>query len=412
MSTTNPTPKVDPVIQFKPYFPAYFIIGKKGAGKSALLERMLEIYYRLGYVVLDWNSAFDLESLHWCVPNTDKGSDVAFPILLIIPRTTEIISNHRKITTIYGEQVEAVKTIYDDVPLKEIIKTAYEEKRICVFSIYLYKPEQKGQRKVSEFIKELPTVMRDEVPSYINVALGLRELADLSSNRMKTYAGDSEKESKRALNHFSRQARHARTTMILDMQNPDDVYGALVAQEDFILVKRLNKHHIPEKLGWLKKAIDEKIHYAARHYMIDSVQYISLDRISNNSFYAIWPDGHFSVHHNKEPTFRHHRTDDDAFELAGIARPKFLSKQDLEKRTEGKITEIQQKQNKKSERLKKIQEAYELYKRKKKENPDYGWFDCAKDVGFLGVDGKPSEDGIRKAVKTAIKDGLITDAGI
>jgi hypothetical protein len=51
--------------------------------------------------------------------------------------------------------------------------------------------------------------------------------------------------------YFSKVARHFRTVLVLDMQDPNQVYSALVAQEDFILVNRMNKHHIPEKLHWL-----------------------------------------------------------------------------------------------------------------------------------------------------------------
>jgi len=404
--------RIDPVIQLKPYFPAYFVIGKKGAGKSALLERMLEIYYKLSYVILDWNGAFDLEGFQWCVKGEDRRRPdgviepgAAYPILVIIPRTTELVNYGNKLVTKEGE-IDAVKIVYDDTPLKDIIKMCYTEKRICIFNIYLYREPSKGQRKLAEFINELPIVMRDEMPAYVNCALGLRELADLSSNRMKAHKGGGETESKRSLNTFSRMARHARVTMIVDMQNPDDVYGQLVAQEDFILAKRLNKHHIPEKLSWLQKTIDAKIDSASNHYMRNKVKLVSLDRLSTNSYYCIWPDGHYTIQHNSEPGFRHHKVDDDAQLLAGV-KIRFPTKQEMVQSVEGKIMEIQQKKTAKEERIAMLQEALDHYSKKKADDPAYSWHDCAKDIKFMGIDGKPSGEGLMKAVKRGINDGVI-----
>lgn len=400
--------QISPVIQLPPNYPAFFVIGKKGAGKSSLLERLLEIYYLLGYVILDWNCAFDLESLHWCVKGESKRykdkvvEGRAYPILIIIPRTTQITIYPRKITMKDGREVDAVKLVYDDTPLRDIIKMAHEERRVCIFTIHLYKPRQRGQFMFSKYIEQLPEVMRDDLPGNINVAIGLRELADLSSNRMKTFRGDSEKESKRALNFFSRQMRHARCTGIFDMQNPDDVYGALVAQEDFILIKRLNRHHIPEKLQYLTKHIAARRSYAMGHYMIDKLGLVSLDRISKNSYYCVWPDGHFSMEHNHEPRFRHHKARDDAQALAGV-KIRTLTKDEAKQEggTSAKIVQIQERETAKAEYFKKLQFAFDIYRKNKTANPNYGWHDCARDADFLGKDNKPSGEGLRVAIKRA-----------
>lgn len=382
------------VVQTGNSYPAYFVIGKKGAGKSALLERMLEVYYQEGYQVMDMNSAADLESLQWCVSDSNReGGGKAYPILVILPISTQMtIKNPRKIRLDDGREVDAVKTILDNVPLQDIILEAQKEKRVIVFSIHLYDSEVKGQQKFSHFIKVFPKVVRDHLPKTLKFAIGLREPADLSSNRMLTFAGSGERESKRGLNYFSRVARHFRTVLVMDMQDPNAVYQALVAQEDFILVKRMNKHHIPEKLHWLQEDIRRQLDYAKQHYLFDKLNVVSLDRITNNSFYCVWPDGEYSLEHNSQPSFRHHASDDDALDLVGVSI-KYLSKSDLEGSDEAKIEEIKQKREGEEQKEKAITEAIRLH-----EEEAITWEECAKKVGWL-VNGKPSGDAIKMAAK-------------
>ncbi|MGI0048823.1 MAG: hypothetical protein ACREAW_04725, partial [Nitrososphaera sp.] len=146
------------VIQLHPYYPAYFVIGKKGAGKSALVEKMLQKYYDEGYQVMDMNCAADLESLQWSVLDPNNPKSRAFPILVITPLTTQMTITPRKIKLPDGREVDAVKTILDSVPLQDIIWEAQRERRVIVFSIHLYEDEVKGQLKFAKFIKAFPKV--------------------------------------------------------------------------------------------------------------------------------------------------------------------------------------------------------------------------------------------------------------
>lgn len=308
-------------------YPAYFIIGRRGGGKSVLLERALEWYWENGYVVLDWNSAFDLEALHWCVADEDRRKNGkptrAYPILVIMPENKELITDGRKIKVkMYDgsiQEVEAVKSVPDTTPLKDIIMQAYRERRVCIFSIYLYAPNiAAGQKKLASYLHVggLPDVVRDHLPNNIRLALGLRELKDLSSSRMLTHGGTGEKESKRALNFIAAQARHARTVLIVDMQNPDDVNATLTRQEDYTLVKNFSLHHIPDWLKWLQIKIEDRRAQARARYRKSN--WVSLNRVGKNSFYCVHPDGEVTLEHNGQPLFRHHRENDDAQALAGI----------------------------------------------------------------------------------------------
>lgn len=379
-----------PVVQIHPAYPAFFIIGKKGAGKSALLERMLEVYYRESYQIMDMNCAADLESLQWVVPGNDG---VAYPILVILPLTTQLkIMSPRMIKLEDGREVEAVKTILDTTPLQEIIREAQSERRVIVFSIHYYDSEVNGQKRFAHFIKVFPKVVRDHLPRSMKFAIGLRELTDLSSNRMLTFAGSGEKESKRSLNYFSRVARHFRTVLIMDMQDPESVYSQLVAQEDFILVKRLNKNHVPDKLRWLQEDIKLKVDYAKHHYMLDRLDVVSLDRLTNNSFYCVWPDGDYTLEHYSMPGFKHHASDDDALALAGLAI-KYLSRADLEESDTAKIEAIKQRREEEIQKEKAIIEAIRLH-----EEEGLTWDEVAIKTGWL-VDGKPSGNAVKQAAK-------------
>lgn len=401
--------KVDPVIALPPRHPAYFIIGKKGFGKSTLVEAMGEVYWWLDQIVLDWNGAFDLESLHWCVKGETwrdrRGKERegrAYPILLIVPFNKIITTDGRLLKRPdTGEMVPAVKTISDSEPLEKILQIAYLERRVCVFSIYLYKDPTKGQYKLADMIRALPEVMRDKMPDYVNCCLLLRELADIGSNKMKTFAGNAERETKRNLALFFRQARHARTTIIADMQNPDDVYGAIEAQEDFILVKRLNKHHVPKKLQWLINDIDAKRTWAARHFVLNRLNLVSVDHLSRNSYYCIWPEGHFTLEHNRMPRFRHHATKDNAKKLVGIVGEKDVKVEHASgKSAEQKIAAIQAAKSKKETYADKLSRALALYIRQKKKDSNYTWQECAadKDIRFIGADQKPNGENLARQI--------------
>lgn len=381
-----------PVIQLSPYYPAYFVIGKKGAGKSALLEKMLQVYYDEGYQVMDWNCAADFESFQWSVKDPDKPDSREFPILIIHPAATEITITPRKITLPDGREVEAVKTILDSTSLRDIILEAQREKRIIIFSIYLYENEVKGQHRFAQLIKMFPKIVRDYFPKNMKFAIGLRELADLSSNRMLTFAGTGERETKRTLNHFSRLARHSRTVLVLDMQDPEQVYSALVSQEDFILVKRLNRHHIPQKLNWLNEDVRRQIDFARQHYLFTKLRVVSLDRIANNSFVCVWPSGDYSYEHNSEPSFKHHDSNDDAQELSGV-RVKFLAKDELEGTDEAKIEAIKERREVTIQKEKALVEAIRLH-----EEEGMSWDAVAAKVGWL-VNGLPSGPAVKMAAR-------------
>lgn len=387
----------------------YTLTGKKGAGKSALLERMCESFYQLGRVILDVNGAPDLEQLAWCVPNPERPVDeqTAYPILIVIPRSTEILSDGRMIKTKDGRTVKAVETIFDDSPLHQIINQAHFERRVVIFNIYLYDSPSRGQRKLSDLIFGLPNVMRDHVSTDVSLVVAIRELADLSGARMNAHGGTGSRESKRSLNFLSRQIRHFRTSMIVDTQNLNDIYAAFIANQDILLVKNIHRRNIPAEYTWWVQDIEQRLRFGRAHYMMDKMGVVSPERLSTNSFYAIFPDNDYRLMHNAEPSFLHHKPDHDAKALAGI-KIKYLSKTEfLDATSTDRILQIQQKTSAKEEKMKQLNDAYQLYKSEKAQNPRVTWYEIAKKANFTGVDGKASGNALRMAIERAADKGKI-----
>jgi hypothetical protein len=396
------------VVQNKAHL-CYTIIGKKGSGKSALLERMCESFHALGRVIIDVNGSPDLEQLAACVPNPDRPKDrqTAYPLLVVIPRSTEIKSDGRTITTKEGKTIEAVKTVYDDTPLHQIINQANAERRWVIFNIYLYDSPSKGQKKLSDLIFGLPNVMRDHVSTDVSLVVAIRELADLSGSKMNAYSGTGSRESKRSLNFLSRQIRHFRTSLIVDTQNLQDVYSAFVANQDLLLIKNIHAMNIPPQYIWFLKDIQRKLAFARAHYMMDKINIVSPDRLSPNSFYCIYPDNDYKIFHNSEPSFLHHRPEHDAKALAGISI-RYLSRTEyLNITSQDKILQIQQQNTVKEERDKLLNEALQWYKAEKAKDPRVSWKDAAKQFNFTGIDGKPNGHSLMMAVQRAAAAGRI-----
>lgn len=387
----------------------YTITGRKGSGKSSLLEKLCEKFYGLGRVVIDINGSPDLEQLHWCVPDPDKPKDkqTAYPVLVVIPRSTEITTDGRIITTKKGQTVEAIKTVFDDVPLSDIIKQAHAEKRVIVFNIYLYDSPSKGQQKLSHFIFSLPNVMRDHIATDVSLVVAIRELADLSGSRMHALAGGGGRDSKRSLNFLSRQIRHQRCSLIVDTQNLADVYSAFISNQDLLLIKNISVMNIPPQYTWFLKDIQRKMVFARAHYMVDQLKIVSPDRLSHNSFFAIFPDNDYKVFWNAEPSFLHHRPEHDAKALAGI-KIRYLTRTEYANITsQDKVLQVQQRSTAKEDRLRMLNEAYQMYNSEKAQNPGVTWNDIARKVKFLGMDGKPQGNSLRIAVEREAKRGGI-----
>src|SRR3989442_10830381 len=98
------------------YF-CYIINGSKGAGKSTLVEYILEVYLKMGFLVFDFWAAGNFENCFWTVPgmmdpkrNGSKGKkrditakSLGYPVLIIRPETTIIQQDNPKCTCGLGQ---------------------------------------------------------------------------------------------------------------------------------------------------------------------------------------------------------------------------------------------------------------------------------------------------------------------
>lgn len=303
-------------------FPLYLTFGRRGQGKSALMERYLTLHWELpNTICCDWNSSGDWESLQYPIPSDKTDEDgnpigKGYPMLLILPKYMRLdIIEPRQITLPDGRVIDAVKSVIDTTPLVDILRLAREERRVIVFTIHFYQPEQQGQMVFAHLINQWPAAFR-ELPKSWNYFIGIRELSEVSSGKTKSYFGKGETESKRALARFVRQARHYRTVIFGDVQNPRSISSDLLEMEDFIFIKQMDPMHLPEYLQYIPRFIERDRQY--RSYEIMGQRFVSLNRLSINSYYCKWPSGKLTLEHSSLPKFRHHIESDDPQALAGI----------------------------------------------------------------------------------------------
>jgi len=303
-------------------YPLYLTIGRRGQGKSALMERYLTLYWELpDTVCCDWNSSGDWESLQYVVPSDKKDENgkplgKGYPMLLILPEYYDLVINEPKpITLPDGRVIDGVKSVPDTTPLVEILRLAHDERRVIVFTIHFYQPEQQGQKVFANLINQWPVAFR-ALPKSWNYFIGIRELSEVSSGKTKSYQGKAETETKRTLARFVRQARHYKTIIFGDVQNPRSISPDLWEMEDFIFLKQMNPIHLPDSLQHIPRYIEADRLYRSREVM--GQRYVSLNRLAKNSYYCQWPNGNLTLEHSSLPLFRHHLEDDDPQALAGI----------------------------------------------------------------------------------------------
>jgi len=372
--------------------PSHEIISYDGlrthnSGKSAKGERICEIYYQRGYVILDWWASIDLENAFWCVPgkldkdriNDPYALNVGYPVLLIVPKSTEIIP--RRPLCRCGVPIDAhgsdevkckkpfklIETITDDKPLKEIIEKAYYERRICVLSPGFYRDKTEALRTLAKFLRELPDLITiGVIPSHISMVLFMRELGNIAPQGLQNYGRGLEAAIKRPLQQLVREARHLRIVLIGDFQRSSDIAKTIVAQRDYLLFSRITRDLITDQFQWIYDAVLYR-KTRARESM-DFETFYSLQPLSNiydNQFVAVWPDNYWTLTSLRMAGFKHKKPDDSWSELANCS----IKYVDPAKQEKKKSEEMRQKELQAEERLRKLKVIHQF----KQQGRDWPW---------------------------------------
>lgn len=416
-------PQKQRIFKLRPEYPAYWICGSRGGGKSASGERIWEIYYRNGYVVLDWWGSIDLENLFACIPgklDKDRKNDpharsVGYPVLIIHPRSMSITPMNplcrcgvplavHSAETKCKRPSPLIETITDDTPLKDILVKAYKGRRICIFNKGLYQDEREAYRVMARFLRELPAlVIQNVIPSSISMVLFLRELGNIAPSGLHNVAGGFETATKRAIQGLIREARHLRIVMVGDFQRSADVARSIASQRDYILVKRTTRDLLPDDYQWLYDAVHYK--RAEARYKMDFENYYNMPSLSNLQpwqAYVVHPDNHFELISLHMAGFKHKKPDDTWAALANC-EVRYLNEDEMDHNsTTARARATLQREAEARAKMDKLKQVQVLRQQGR------SWQSIAEQIHWYGKDGRtPSAEACQKAYNRARRNGLL-----
>ncbi len=411
------------IFTFGSDYPAFWICGSRGAGKSATGERICEIYYKQKYVILDFWGSLDLENAFWCVPgklDPDRKNDqharaVGYPILIIHPKTTSIIPRNplcRCGLPIASHTTETkcqrpsplIRTITDDTPLKQIIEKAYRGRRILVFNKSFYENERDAYKVMARFLRELPPlIVQNVIPSQISMVLFFRELGNIAPSGLHNVAGGFETATKRSIQGLIREARHLRIVMIGDFQRQSDVAKSIASQRDFIFVKRTTRDLIPDDYQWIYDAILNRKAHAKFQLDYDTLYNTpSLSELRPWQSWCVFPDNFIKLIQLRQAGFKHKKPTDTWTELANCEL-RYLDESDInETTTAARARATLQKEAEARAKVDKLKQV-QVYRR---EGRPWQWI--AERLRWFGKDGRtPSAEACQKAYNRARRHNLL-----
>jgi hypothetical protein len=357
-----------------PNFAAYYLQGSRGSGKSATAERICEIYYQRKYVIMDFWSSIDLESLFWCIPgklDPDRKNDpyarsFGYPVLIIKPKETLIEPRNplcRCGTPMSAHTAEAkckrpsplIRTIDDQTPLSEIILKAYKGRRILIHSPGLYKDPRDAVRTLGRFLGELPLLVRQEtLPTNVSMVLLLREMGNIVPQGLQNYGRGLEAQVKRPLQLLVREARHLRIVLVGDFQRSSDIASTVVAQRDFMIFKKITRDLIPETYAFVSDSIENR--RALAYQKMDWQSYYDMPSLSNlrhHESIVVFPDSSWRKIELRMAGFKHKKPSDSWPSLANCL-VKFLDPKQLAEKKSATIRKKELEAERKIGQLKQI----------------------------------------------------------
>jgi len=291
--------KSDPLYDSNKYM-GYFIIGLRGSGKSALVEKYAEKFYCDGRIVVDLWGASGRENLFWGV----KGK-TQYPCLIVHSPFVDV-----EIPKGQGKWYAAVS---GDESVESIIKRAVLEKRVVCFDQNSYQGfEEECYKKVAEFLSELPRVNMDVVDGRMVVLV--REASNLLFAHLKV--NDYCKFTRAPFLSLIRESRHNRISFIIDSQRYKDVYSGVRENTDVLLIKRTPVTTLPDDMSWLPK----KIKYLRRKapFRFRYSLFPKLGELKPEEYYAVFPSTNIVKLNFDLPGFYHKREEDNFSRKTGI----------------------------------------------------------------------------------------------
>lgn len=268
------------------------ILGVRGAGKSVLLESILERYWDCGYTVLDLWGAPNMENAFWIFARENHKKRI--PITILAPESLDldymqVLRYNDKFLTkrdlIKFVKVPNPTAKYESEQNEQIIEiisntilNCRDERRILVFNPFMFPNEALMFRILEILLRSLFTIAHNyfhaikpkdvgkgsyneltlQEKTHHKMAFGIREFGEVVPARIK---GDQSGEStriKKALLKFVRLARHFNIDGVVDYQNASDAESAIRNQFNIWLIKKWTKELGGESFKPLFDRIDDK----------------------------------------------------------------------------------------------------------------------------------------------------------
>lgn len=422
----------------------WMVNGSTGGGKSTWIEEKAEQFLRKGALVWDLWAAENFENCFWSLGgklDEDRKKDptartIGYPVLVIRPRETELEYKNHSCTC--GEQesdhkarvklsclgmdmpkirckhfVPLVKDVTDDVPIHEWVRAILAEKRkvnrVIVFNQAFYLDERDAYKALASILKQFrQLVKKNLIPTMLPNVLIFREVGDLVTGGMKTVAGPYQTEVRRQIQALIRKPRHVHAHMFLDAQRDNDIASAVAEQKDYLVIKNATYDLIPERYEWVIDEIEAQQAQTQVNLDFDNIdQWPAIPDLKKDQCYVVHPDRVIELRTSGMPGFLHKREHDDWRDLAGIGVT-YLNKEELRSRLD--ITRQKERDEKKAVKDKKMETAIAAYYKHKEDPTKNTWDKLAKDVGWLGKDGKPSGGALKFFVGELKRKGKIKDA--
>lgn len=286
-------------------FEGHIVSGLRESGKSGFLEVLGEEHYLAKRIVLDLHGASDGESLFWCVPGRNR---IYYPIILVHPPWIEVqFPKNNPFQSI-------IKPMSCETPLLDIVKTAKRLKRIVTVPTNLY-PLGSGLGILTEYFYNLDKVA-DKVKTPFFVLL--RE-AHIAFSQFSIFP-KQEKDFRKSLFYFFKEARHHRTSLAVDVHRHMDFIKAARTLMDHIHFKKSNRSMIPPEYSWFIQAIkDIRAKFPFKKYKLREMNYPPVTRLYPSEFYTL--DSSEAVEPIERaglPRFHHKTPWDDFTKITGV----------------------------------------------------------------------------------------------
>ncbi len=207
----------------------WFVLGRRGSGKSSFLEYQGQNYLDAGHHVFDLFGSRDGEGLAWL-------------------RNPEV--SHNEILLIHSDSVEITKAPCETRPMGKLELDDFDNYRVLISSSPLYLSPDDEFRQVNRVTELIYKRLSYRKLVYVLV----REAANLYYSRLKV--ANNQTQAKAEMTYLVREARHMGMAMGLDTLKFTSIDIDIRAVIDYLIFKAQGILGVPRDLWWMFNTLD------------------------------------------------------------------------------------------------------------------------------------------------------------